>query len=140
MSGLSSNASLEEVEDELIFQQTLLDSLGPEVAENDTQRSTLLKEIAKLESRLDALTGCTPNGDGRSDGDDDSASTSGQISSSTSASKRSGDTLADGSRSKRPAYNSRDSTASIESIPAPTQSNNAYTIRYLERQVTRTSW
>ena len=135
MSTLSPNASLEDIEDELIFQQTLLDSLGPEVGDDEPQRTNLVREIAALESRLQNVTSPSASGESPSAVDTDSTSVSGMISTASAGSKRPGEALTDGSLSKRPALNDpRDRSWSLESIPSTQFAKASGSgVRYMER-------
>ena len=135
MSTLSPNASLEDIEDELIFQQTLLDSLGPEVGDDEPQRTNLVREIAALESRLQNVTSPSASGESPSALDTDSTSISGMISTASAGSKRPGEALTDGSLSKRPALDDpRDRSWSLESIPSTQFAKASGSgVRYMER-------
>ncbi|KAF1347719.1 SNF2 family N-terminal domain-containing protein [Delphinella strobiligena] len=64
MSKLPPNASAMDMEDELVVQQTLLESLGDH---DNTMREEIERTIAEIEDRLDSLG---PGEDGRGDDDD----------------------------------------------------------------------
>ncbi|GAB7341857.1 hypothetical protein MBLNU457_g0176t1 [Dothideomycetes sp. NU457] len=137
MSGLPPDASMEDIEDELIMQQTLLDSLGPEVAEDDHQRTQLISKIAALESQLENFTSPSASGESPSAADTDSTSVSGMTSTGSAGSKRPGEPLNENGRSssKRPALNdARDRSWSFDPIHATQSSKPSRLQRYLQQQ------
>jgi len=126
---------MEDIEDELIMQQTLLDSLGPDVAEDDHQRTQLVGKIAALESRLQNFTSPSASGESPSAVDTDSTSISGMASTASAGSKRPGEPLNDNSNSKRPALSdARDRSWSFEPIPATQFSRTSRMEKYLRQQ------
>jgi len=125
-------ASLEDLDDELIFQKTLLDSLG-KVSDDDTTKVEILSAISKIERQIEAAaTG------GENNQNDSSESSIAIVSGGSdtevennynvpSAMKRRAQSPIDDRHSKRPAV---DSTSSYGSRPHI----NAYAARVMERQ------
>lgn len=55
MASLSEDATFEDIEDEIIFQQTLLNSLDVDAENYDEERQNIEAVLQELETRVDAL-------------------------------------------------------------------------------------
>ena len=127
MASISHGASAEEIEDELMLQQALLDSIGEDGDPDDEQRQQIQSAIDSLEARLHSLNTSTLASNAPSPVDSSATLISDTDESLSAGSKRPGEALGGNSRAKRPALDQhRSPSVSFESaFSHPTSSAGA---------------